>query len=137
VLHPDADFRPFVAKAVAPEVRNAAFRKLFSDPHFNVMDGLDTYIDDYAKPSPLPEGVLQQMASAEFLKLFDDEAADEQSARLEGASSEAKSEDHGEPPGPPPASQEPASQEPHDHDTDLRLQPHDAPRRQDARGGAD
>ena len=29
-------------------------KKLFSDPHFNVMDGLDTYIDDYGKPDPLP-----------------------------------------------------------------------------------
>ena len=29
-------------------------KKLFSDPHFNVMDGLDTYIDDYGKPDPIP-----------------------------------------------------------------------------------
>jgi hypothetical protein len=39
---------------VAPEVKNAAFKKLFADPHFNVMDGLDIYIDDYSKPDPLP-----------------------------------------------------------------------------------
>src|SRR5437868_3852319 len=69
----DSDFKPFVAEGVAPEVKNAAFRKLFADPHFNVMDGLDTYIDDYAKPSPLPDSVLRQMASAKFLKLFEEE----------------------------------------------------------------
>ena len=74
-LQIDSDFRPFVSQDVSPEVRNAAFRKLFSDPHFNVMDGLDTYIDDYSKPSPLPEGALRQMASAKFLKLFDEEPA--------------------------------------------------------------
>ena len=27
---------------------------LFSDPQFNVMDGLDTYIDDYSKPDLIP-----------------------------------------------------------------------------------
>ena len=73
-LHADSDFKPFVARAVAPEVRNAAMKKLFSDPHFNVMDGLDTYIDDYSLPDPLPAALLRKMASAQFLKLFDDES---------------------------------------------------------------
>ncbi len=50
----DSDFKPFVAKNVAPEVKNAAFKKLFADPHFNVMDGLDTYIDDYSKSDADP-----------------------------------------------------------------------------------
>ena len=70
-LTPEADFRPFVARSVAPEVRNAAFRKLFADPHFNVMDGLDIYIDDYSLPDPLPASTLAQLASAHFLKLVD------------------------------------------------------------------
>ena len=38
---------------------NAALKKLFSDPHFNVMDGLDTYIDDYGKPDPIPPSMLR------------------------------------------------------------------------------
>ena len=29
-------------------------KKLFADPHYNVMDGLDVYIDDYSKPDPIP-----------------------------------------------------------------------------------
>lgn len=73
-LTPESDFKPFVARDVAPEVRNAAMKKLFTDPHYNVMDGLDTYIDDYAKLDPLPQAMLRQMASAKFLNLFDDEA---------------------------------------------------------------
>lgn len=65
-LTPDSDFRPFVARAVAPEVRNAAFKQLFSDPHFNVMDGLDIYIDDYSKPDPLPLALARELLEAHF-----------------------------------------------------------------------
>ncbi len=71
-LTPDADFKPFVARDVAPEVRNAAFKKLFADPKFNVMDGLDIYIDDYSKPDPLPVSLARQLVSARSLGLFED-----------------------------------------------------------------
>ena len=67
----DSDYSGFVARSVAPEVRNAAMRKLFSDPHFNVMDGLDIYIDDYSRPEPLPAAMLAKLASAQFMKLVD------------------------------------------------------------------
>lgn len=70
-LTPEADFRPFVRKDVLPEVRNTAMKKLFADPHFNVMDGLDIYIDDYSKPNPLPLAMAKQLVGAQFLKLFD------------------------------------------------------------------
>src|SRR5881275_1928842 len=69
-LTKDSDFKPFLRPDVAPEVKNAALKKLFSDPHFNTMDGLDTYIGDYNTPDPLPESMLRQMASAKFLGLF-------------------------------------------------------------------
>jgi hypothetical protein len=72
-LTPDADFKPFLARGVAPEVRNAALKKLFADPRFNLMDGLDVYIDDYAQADPLPPALLRQMASARFLQLVEDE----------------------------------------------------------------
>lgn len=72
-LTPTSDFKPFMAQGVSADVRNAAVKKLFADPHFNVMDRLDIYIDDYSQPDPLPAGMLRQMASAKFLKLFDDE----------------------------------------------------------------
>ena len=69
----DSDFKPFASRAVAPEVRNAAMKKLFTDPHFNVMDGLDIYIDDYTQPDPLPAAMLRKMASAHALGFFDHE----------------------------------------------------------------
>ncbi|NMM10416.1 MAG: DUF3306 domain-containing protein [Polaromonas sp.] len=72
-LTKDSDFKPFMAGNVGPEVRNAAMKKLFADPHFNVMDGLDIYIDDYSKADPIPESMLRQMVGSKFLKLFDDE----------------------------------------------------------------
>ena len=126
----DSDFKPFVAEGVAPEVRNAAFRQLFADPHFNVMDGLDIYIDDYAKPSPLPDSVLRQMASAKFLKLFEEDP--QETPENDGLADVAQSE-AGDSPSPPVADAQPASQPTDDHHADLRLQPDDAPRAEDAR----
>ena len=76
-LTPQSDFKPYMSAQVTPEVRNAAMKKLFADPHFNVMDGLDIYIDDYTKPDPLPMSMMRQMASANFLGLFDDEKKQE------------------------------------------------------------
>ena len=69
-LTAESDFSPFVARNVSPEVRNSAMKKLFTDPHYNVMDRLDIYIDDYSLPDPIPESMLRQMVSAKFLNLF-------------------------------------------------------------------
>jgi Protein of unknown function (DUF3306) len=75
-LTPDSDFSGFMARGVTPDVKNAAMKKLFTDPHFNVMDRMDIYIDDYSQPDPLPLAMLRQMASAKTLNLFDDEPAE-------------------------------------------------------------
>jgi hypothetical protein len=69
----ESDYSLFVQRKVAPEVRNAAMKKLFSDPHFNVMDGLDTYIDDYSNPEVMPASMLRQLASARVLNLLTEE----------------------------------------------------------------
>jgi hypothetical protein len=66
----DSDYSRFVARGVDPGVRNAALKKLFSDPQFNVMDGLDVYIDDYGKAAPVPASVLRKMVQAQALGLF-------------------------------------------------------------------
>ena len=68
----ESDYSRFVAGGVDEGVKRAAMKKLFTDPHFNVMDGLDTYIDDYGIPDPLPPGMLQQMAQSRMLGLFTD-----------------------------------------------------------------
>lgn len=74
LLDRGSSYSRFVAPDVPLEVKNAALRKLFTDPHFNVMDGLDTYIEDYGLPDPLPASMLRQMASAHALGLFRDDS---------------------------------------------------------------
>jgi Protein of unknown function (DUF3306) len=69
-LTPASDFQTFMREGVPGEVRNAAMKKLFTDPHFNVMDGLDIYIGDYNTPDPLPAGMLEKMVGAELLGMF-------------------------------------------------------------------
>jgi hypothetical protein len=76
-LTPQSDFTRFAARDVDPGVRNAAMKKLFADPHFNVMDGLDTYIDDYNTFEPVPRQLLRQLANARVLGLLDDELEDQ------------------------------------------------------------
>ena len=106
-LTQQSDFAPFVAREVAPEVRNAAMKKLFSDPHYQVMDRLD----------PIPESMLRQMASAKFLQLFEDppEGANPDNLRDSTAHESGK---------------------PHDN-TDLRLQQDDATGSQEPGRGAE
>ncbi|MCM2296225.1 DUF3306 domain-containing protein [Rhodoferax sp.] len=120
-LRADSNFAPFLARDVAPEVRNAAMKKLFTDPHYNVMDGLDIYIDDYSRPDPMPAAMLRQMASAKFLKLFDDEEQMPVSESIPPASSAM--------PAPPAVGMTPPQDpDPHHDHTDLRLQPDHAAR---------
>ena len=60
-LTSESDFTPFMQPNVDGALRRAALKTLFQDPRFNVMDGLDVYIDDYTKADPLPEGWLEKM----------------------------------------------------------------------------
>ena len=132
-----SDYSRFVRPGVDSGVRNAAMKKLFSDPHFNVMDGLDTYIDDYGKPDPIPPEMLRRMTQSALLGLFDtDPNADANAVsgnetatgpvNPDGPASPAvaQSFDPQEPAiAPPPAEIRP------DDDPDLRLQQDDAPER--------
>jgi len=58
----ESDFTPFMAKEVDPELKRSALKTLFRDERFNVMDGLDVYIDDYTKPAPIPPEWYGRMA---------------------------------------------------------------------------
>jgi hypothetical protein len=60
----DSDFEAFMHAKVDERVRRMALKKLFSDPRFNVMDGLDTYVDDYTKAEPITEELLAQIEHA-------------------------------------------------------------------------
>ena len=66
-LTSDSDFAPFLRPGVDEGVKRGALRKLFRDPRFNVMDGLDVYIDDYSKPSPLEPELVRTLMHARYI----------------------------------------------------------------------
>jgi hypothetical protein len=88
-------------------VRRQALKTLFADPRFNVMDGLDVYIDDYSKPDPLPPGWLEKMEQVAHLGIYKppapegEEVARSAAPAIEGAPQEAAS---------PAAAQDPAAE---------------------------
>ncbi len=73
-LTPESDFAAFMKPEVDPSLKRQAFKKLIEDPRFNVMDGLDVYVDDYSKPDPLPEGWLEKIGAVRYLGIFKEEA---------------------------------------------------------------
>jgi hypothetical protein len=104
----ESDFSAYVAQGVDENVQRAAMKKLFADPRYNVMDGLDVYIDDYTQSAPIPPALLRKMTQAAVLKLFDDETE----TPAPGAGPVAATPD--------------LSEGAADEDPDLRLQPDDA-----------
>ena len=130
-LTQDSDFTQFMAGEVAPEVKNAAMKKLFADPHFNVMDRMDVYIDDYGQPDPIPQAMLRQMVSAKFLNLFEDDEDEKKDANAnvnDMPSAKDLKVVAQSVPAETISNTEPLT---HDH-TDLRLQPDPAPRSEGA-----
>lgn len=69
-LNHQDDFSVFMQSGVDPDVKRAAMKKLFSDPRYNIMDGLDIYIDDYSKPDPIPPEMLRRLVQSQMLNLF-------------------------------------------------------------------
>jgi len=63
----DSEYREFLRSDVDEGTRRAALKKLFADPHFNRMDGLDVYIDDYSKADPIPAAMLRTLSHAKEL----------------------------------------------------------------------
>jgi hypothetical protein len=88
-LTPESDFKPFMRPDVEPGVKQAALKQLFKDPHFNVMDGLDTYIDDYSKPDPIPEEMMKKMYQARELLFTPEEKAAAEAEDARQAAAEA------------------------------------------------
>ena len=126
-----SDYSRFVAPGVDPGVSNAAMKKLFSDPHFNVMDGLDIYVGDYSQPDPIPPEMLRRMVQSKFLGLFDDEETGQEKDAEGANAAQAPSQPvvaSGLSAAAPGGADNPA----HDDHTDLQLQPDDAAGRRGA-----
>jgi hypothetical protein len=63
----DSDFAAYLQPKVEETLRRQALKKLFRDPRFNVMDGLDVYIDDYSQPDPIPPELVKEMVHARYI----------------------------------------------------------------------
>ena len=122
-LTPESDFASFMTQNVPAEIKNAAVKKLFADPHFNIMDGLDIYIGDYNTPDPLPDGMLAKMVGAQFLGLI---KAPEDVAQSGASSSEILETPEAQLSAPDAAVPLEKTLTHHDH-THLRLLSDDAP----------
>ncbi len=95
-LTPDSDFRPFFHPKVDETLRRAALKKLFADPRFNVMDGLDVYIDDYSNGEPLPTGLLEQLHQAQNILRWAQEAQESAPGEAAVPNVPAKAPDEGD-----------------------------------------
>lgn len=111
-LTPESDFTQFMKPDVAPNLRSQALKALFRDPHFNTMDMLDVYVDDYTQFEPMPQGMLQSLKAFQFVE--------EQHAKLLAERARAQADGDAEasevraldPPDREPA---PISPDPHDN----------------------
>jgi hypothetical protein len=83
-LTADSDFAPFMKAEVDPDLRRQALRTLFSDPRFNVMDGLDVYIDDFSKPDPIPPEWLGQLTQMARLGIYQEPEAEADGKAVDG-----------------------------------------------------
>lgn len=77
----ESDFGRFLKPDVDPATQRAALKKLFGDPRFNVMDGLDTYVDDYTQADPMPAGLLSKLGNVYAMSKEDAPASGEQSIK--------------------------------------------------------
>lgn len=57
----DSEFAAFFKPEIPEATKRAALKQLFRDPRFNLMDGLDVYIDDYTQPDPIPAEMMKQL----------------------------------------------------------------------------
>ncbi|HSG22377.1 MAG TPA: DUF3306 domain-containing protein [Azonexus sp.] len=73
-LTADSDFGQFMRQEISEEIRRKAMKTLFADPHFNVMDGLDIYIDDYSISEPIPA---EMLATLNQMRAFSEPSPEE------------------------------------------------------------
>jgi hypothetical protein len=111
----DSDYRAFFHPKVGEDTRRAALKKLFGDPHFNIMDGLDVYIDDYSKTEPIPPAMLAGLRQAqkilEWAKGEDSEKKDTGTAQQAAPPGPVALAEQDAPAIPAPASTGPAADE--------------------------
>jgi len=62
-----SDYLDFMQPKVAQHLKRAALKKLFADPHFNVIDRFEAYSEDYTQADPIPAAMLRGLNQAKGL----------------------------------------------------------------------
>ena len=62
-----SDYLDFMQPEVAQHLKRAALKKLFADPHFNVIDRFEAYSEDYTQADPIPAAMLRGLNQAKGL----------------------------------------------------------------------
>jgi hypothetical protein len=99
----DSDYQAFFHPQVDEDVRRAALKKLFGDPRFNVMDGLDVYIDDYSKTEPIPPAMLAGLRQAQNILRWAKEDEEERTRKEREKEAQASGQPARAGEKPPPA----------------------------------
>lgn len=102
-LTPESDFTPFMNPEVDGETRSKALKALFTDPHFNTMDMMDVYVDDYSKPDPIPASWMDKLEQLSHLGDRGGRDRDREEAERQRALAEGQAEGEPAPAGTPPA----------------------------------
>lgn len=93
----DSDFAAYLRSNVEESVKRAALKKLLHDPRFNVMDGLDTYIDDYTKNEGISEEMLKTLEHARSTLFPPQPEGEKEEAAKEEASEPKTGKEDGDP----------------------------------------
>ena len=69
----EGEYSGFLKPEVDDVLRRSALKKLFSDPHFNVIDVNEAYSGDWATSTPIPAAALAMMEQVKHLLVDPDE----------------------------------------------------------------
>jgi len=109
-----SEYAGFLKPGVSEDLKRAALKKLFSDPHFEAFERFEAYCEDYTRGEPIPAAMLRTLAHAKRL-LFDEEkkeppketprVADEPAAQSLPQPAKAQPQEAAEAPLPAPTKQ--------------------------------
>ena len=68
--HQSSDFSSFMQPGVDSNVQEAALKKMFADPRFNVISQMDEYVLDPSMFAPMPASMLKRLVQSQTLNLF-------------------------------------------------------------------
>lgn len=86
------EIRSFMNPQVSGDLRNKAFKALFSQPQFNQMDFMDVYVDDYSVSTPLTSAMIDMMALGKQLLSRPDLEAAKQAEEVSNVGSKPRTE---------------------------------------------